>query len=96
MKRLRQIMSYVWRHKLLTAFLLVLIWFVAEIGSLPYLDVIRLKHERPGDTAFMLMHEEEAGARGEKFVKRQIWINLNRIPRTAINAVPPGHHETAA
>ncbi len=87
MKWLRQAMAFVWKHKLLTLCVLVLIWFVAEIGSLPYLDVIRLKQDRPGETAFMRMHEEQASAKGDAFVKRQLWISLNRIPRTAINAV---------
>jgi monofunctional biosynthetic peptidoglycan transglycosylase len=87
MKRLRQWASFFWQHKVFTVFLLVLIWFVAEIGSLPFLDVIRLKHEKPGETAFMRMHEEEALERGTKFVKRQFWVSLKRVPRTAINAV---------
>ena len=79
--------SFVRRHKLLSLFLLVLVWFAAEIGSLPFVDVIRLQHEKPGETAFMGMLSEEAREQGTVQGQRQVWLSLKRIPRTAINAV---------
>lgn len=87
MKRFRRGWSFLWAHKVLSLCLLALLVFVAEFGSLPYLDVIKLKRERPGETAFMRMHEDEARSKGNRFVRRQSWVSLNRIPRTAINAV---------
>ena len=87
MRWLRQGWSFVRRHKLLSLALLVVIWFVAEIGSLPFLDVIRLNHEPPGETAFMRMHGDLAQERGQPVRKRQVWVSLKSIPRTAVNAV---------
>ena len=87
MKWLRQVWSFAWAHKVLSLVLLALLVFAAEFGSLPFLDVIRLKHERPGETAFMRMHAEQARSKGTRFVRRQLWVSLNRIPRTAVNAV---------
>lgn len=87
MNALRHIWSFVRRHKVMTLCLVVLVWFVADIASLPFVDVIRLKHERPGETAFMRMHAEQANESGKGFVRHQAWVNLKSIPRTAINAV---------
>jgi len=87
MKVLASIWSFLRAHKVMTLCLLVLVWFVADIASLPFLEVIRLKHERPGETAFMRMHEGQAEEGSKAFVKRQAWVSLKSIPRTAIDAV---------
>lgn len=75
------------QHKVWTAVILIAVWIVLEVVTLPFWAVRDLKKTTPTETAFMRMHAERAADEGKPFRKIQRWIPLGRISRDAINAV---------
>lgn len=63
------------------------LWFVAEMFTLPFGSIVRLKRESPGETAFMREHAERAKASGRKFRVSQQWVPLSQIPQDVVDAV---------
>jgi monofunctional biosynthetic peptidoglycan transglycosylase len=75
------------KHKVSTALLLVLVLLLAELASIPWFAVARMKTENPAETALMRQRGAEAEAAGKPFRVTQKWISLSRIPKHVVDAV---------
>jgi monofunctional biosynthetic peptidoglycan transglycosylase len=75
------------RHKIKTALLLVLLFVLVELATIPWFSVAALKNTNPGPTALMKQRMEEARNEGKVLRITQHWIALSKIPRDVINAV---------
>ena len=74
-------------HRLRTAVLLFLFLVAAELATIPWFDIARLRRENPVTTALMRQRAEEALAAGKAYRVTQRWVTLERIPRTVVDAV---------
>jgi monofunctional biosynthetic peptidoglycan transglycosylase len=84
---LRRIPGWIRAHKFSTLLLLLLLLVLAELASIPWLDVARMKTQNPGETALMRQRAAEASAEGKQFRVTQNWIHLARIPKHLVDAV---------
>ncbi len=83
----RRIAGWMRTHKVRTAFLLLLVLVLAELASIPWFAVARLKTENPAETALMRQRVSEAAAAGKPYRVTQKWIPLARIPKPAVDAI---------
>jgi monofunctional biosynthetic peptidoglycan transglycosylase len=83
----RRIAGWVWNHRLYTALLLFLALLLAELASIPWFAVARLRTENPAVTALMRQRAGEAHASGKLYRVTQKWIPLARIPKHLVDAV---------
>jgi len=74
-------------HKVKTALLGVCLLIVAEILTIPFFGVARLRTENPVETALMRQRIREAAAEKKPLRIVHHWIPLSRIPRDVIDAV---------
>ena len=84
---LRRIRGWMRAHKISTALLLLLVLVLAELASIPWFAVARLKTQNPAETALMSQRAAEAAAEGKRFRVTQTWIPLARIPKHLVDAV---------
>jgi len=84
---LRKPAGWIWRHKIRSALLALLLIFILQIVFLPYGEIDRMKTVNPGETAFMREHAERAREQKKPFHKVQYWIPLKTIPKDAVDAV---------
>ena len=75
------------RHKLSTVLLFLLALLLAELVSIPWFAVARMKKENPAETALMRQRVAEAESAGKPFRVTQKWIPLSRIPKHLVDAV---------
>ncbi|HEX7572698.1 MAG TPA: monofunctional biosynthetic peptidoglycan transglycosylase [Bacteroidota bacterium] len=83
----RRITGWMRKHKVSTALLLFLVFLLAELASIPWFAVARMKTENPAGTALMRQREAEAEAAGKPFRVTQKWISLSHIPKQVVDAV---------
>ena len=83
----RRITGWMRKHKVSTALLLVLVLLLAELVTIPWFAVARLKKENPAGTALMRQRAAEAEAAGKPFRVTQTWVPLSRIPKHVVDAV---------
>jgi monofunctional biosynthetic peptidoglycan transglycosylase len=74
-------------HKVKTVFIVVGLFLLVELLTIPFFSVARLKSENPGETALMRQRVSEAEHAGKTLRITQHWIPLSRIPRHVIDAV---------
>jgi len=74
-------------HKVSTALLFLLALVVAELASLPWFAVVRMKAQNPAETALMRQRSAEAQAAGKPYRATQKWISLSLIPKQVVDAV---------
>jgi len=74
-------------HKLRSVLLLLLFLVAAELATIPWFDIARLRKENPAVTALMRQRAEEAAAAGKMYRPIQHWVPLDRIPRYVVDAV---------
>jgi len=74
-------------HKLRSVLILLLFLAAAELATIPWFDIARLRKENPVVTALMRQRAEEAAAAGKAYRPVQRWIPLDRIPRYVVDAV---------
>lgn len=85
--RMQRIRNWLLHNKIKSLFGVLLLWMFFEVLFLPFGEISRLKSANPTETAFMRHHRERASEEGKRFVKRQRWIPLSRIPKHLIDAV---------
>lgn len=73
-----------WKH---TVASLLVLWIGAEILSLPFGDIRRLKSSNPGETEFMRIHAQRAWDERKVFRKTQEWVRLRDVAPTVVNAI---------
>jgi monofunctional biosynthetic peptidoglycan transglycosylase len=76
-----------WTHKVYTTLLVILAVVVAELASIPWFAIARLKTVNPAGTALMRQREAEAEAAGKPFRVTQKWVSLSRVPKHVVDAV---------
>ncbi len=74
-------------YKFKTFLLVVVLFFLYELLTIPYFSIARLRKENPTETAFMKQRLEEAEDEGKPLKIAQKWISLSRIPKHAIDAI---------
>jgi len=84
---LRRTAGWIGTHKVLSVFLLLLTLALAELATIPWFAVARLKTENPSWTALMRQRAAEAAAAGKPYRVTQKWIALSRIPKHVVEAV---------
>jgi monofunctional biosynthetic peptidoglycan transglycosylase len=87
MTRLKRAFRWIASHKLLTLLLVILIFFLIQVATIPWFGVPRLKQENPKKTALMLQRIDEAEAKGKTLVIRQSWVPLSRLPKHLTDAI---------
>jgi len=87
MTRLKRAFRWIASHKLLTLLLVILIFFLIQVATIPWFGVPRLKQENPKKTALMLQRIDEAEAKGKTLVIRQSWVALSRLPKHLTDAI---------
>lgn len=60
---------------------------VAELLTIPWFSIARLKTENPKDTALMRQRTAEAREEGKALTIRQSWVPMSKLPRHLIDAV---------
>lgn len=85
--RTQRILNWLRHNKIKSLLGVLLLWMFFEVLFLPFGEINRLKSANPTETAFMRHHRERANEEGRRFVKRQRWIPLSRIPKHLIDAV---------
>jgi monofunctional biosynthetic peptidoglycan transglycosylase len=83
----RALLRWIKAHKVVSVVFLIVFWILAEIITLPYGAVVRLKSANPLETAFMKERREQGTERGKRFKLRQRWVSLADISKDLINAV---------
>jgi monofunctional biosynthetic peptidoglycan transglycosylase len=83
----RAVLRWIKAHKVASIGLLILLWIVVEIGTLPFGAVVRLKKTNPSTTALMNERREQEREEGKPFRVRQHWVSLGAIPKDLVNAV---------
>jgi monofunctional biosynthetic peptidoglycan transglycosylase len=74
-------------HKILSVGLLILLWILTEIATLPYGAVGRLKKSNPSETALMKERGDQERGQGKAFTIRQRWVSLGSISKDLVKAV---------
>jgi len=74
-------------HKVKTALLVVFLLILAEVLTIPFFSVARLKTENPVETALMRQRLVEAAAEKKPLKIIHRWIPLSLIPKHVIDAV---------
>ena len=81
------ILQWMRTHKLKTCFLLVLLYIVAEILTIPLLSVARLKSENPLETAMMRQRLEEAKDQETSLKIVHQWVPLSQVSKHVRQAI---------
>lgn len=87
MTRLSRAFRWIASHKLLTLLLVILLFFLIQVATIPWFGVPRLKEENPRQTALMRQRVDEAEAKGKTLVIRQSWVPLSRLPKHLTDAI---------
>jgi monofunctional biosynthetic peptidoglycan transglycosylase len=83
----RPLLRWIKAHKIVSVGILILFWILAEIATLPYGQVARLKKTNPSETALMKERADQEKERGKPFKIRQRWVSLESVSRDIVNAV---------
>jgi monofunctional glycosyltransferase len=85
--KVRRLLGWMRRHPFKSAVLLFGCFLIAELLTIPWFSVARLKTENPSETALMRQRLHEADGEGKSLKIAQRWIPLSRIPRHLVDAV---------
>ena len=84
---MRRLLKWMENHKMKTLFILVGLFALFELLTIPYFSIARLKTENPSETALMRQRLQEAGRDGKPLKIVQRWISLPRISKNLVDAV---------
>jgi monofunctional biosynthetic peptidoglycan transglycosylase len=85
--RWKKLLVWVREHKTKTAFLVVSLFILYEILTIPYFSIAKLRTENPTQTALMRQRLHEAEKQGKPLRIVHKWVPLSRISRNVIDAV---------
>ena len=74
-------------HPWKTFLIVVILGVAAELMTIPWLEVARLKTENPRMTALMRQRVDEARSEGRKLTITQSWVPLARIPKDVLQEI---------
>lgn len=81
------ILQWVSKHKLKTCFLVILLYVIAEILTIPFLSIARLKTENPEETAMMRQRLGEAKDQEKALKIVHRWVPLSQVPKHVRRAI---------
>ncbi len=84
---IEQVWAWIKTHKLKSFFILLGVFFLAEVATIPWFGVATLKTRNPTQTALMRQRLHEAESENKRLAIKEKWISLSRLPRYVINAV---------
>ncbi len=89
---MRELVSWLLRHKIVSVCLLFSLFIAVELGTLPFKEVAALRTINPRWTALMEERREQAASasihgRRKSFTVRQYWVPLDRISPNLVHAV---------
>ncbi len=87
MDRVRKLIRWARTHKIKTVLILVAVFVVVELLTIPFIGIARLNTRNPGETALMRQRIDEAEGEGKALKITQHWIPLSQLPRHVIDAV---------
>jgi len=82
-----RLLRWIRQHKVKSLLLLLLMFLVVELATIPWFGIAGLKSGNPGPTALMKQRMDEAREEGKTLKITQRWIALSRLPRHVIDAV---------
>lgn len=82
-----RILRWAWEHKVRTFFLLLLVFVVVELATIPWIGIGALRTVNPTETALMRQRKAEAADESRPYRISHRWIGLSRIPRYVIDAI---------
>jgi monofunctional glycosyltransferase len=85
--RLARIGQWVRKQKIKSILLVLLVAFLAELATIPFLRVAQLRTENPSETALMRQRMQESIEEGARLSIAHRWIPLSKLPKELINAV---------
>jgi monofunctional glycosyltransferase len=85
--RIQRVLRWMKSHKAKTALIVLGLFFVYELLTVPYFSVIMLKTQNPVETALMRQRLREAERDGKAFKIAQRWVPLSRISKNLVDAV---------
>lgn len=84
---MRKIWEWAKAHKVKATVVAVMVFFAAEVLTIPWLQVSTLRTENPTETALMRQRAREAEREGKPFSIKHKWISISKLPRHVVNAV---------
>jgi monofunctional biosynthetic peptidoglycan transglycosylase len=84
---MKRILGWVLAHKVKSALLLLLIFVVVELATIPWISIGALRTVNPTETALMRQRKSEADADAKPYRVTQRWIALSRVPRHVQDAI---------
>jgi monofunctional biosynthetic peptidoglycan transglycosylase len=87
MTLLKRAFRWIASHKLLTLLLVIVVFVLIQVATIPWFGVPRLREQNPKETALMRQRIDEAEAKGKTLVIRQSWVPLSRLPRYLTDAI---------
>lgn len=83
----RRLVQWAFAHKLRALLMVLGLFVVVELLTIPWWDLPRLRTENPRETALMRQRREEAEREGKHLIVQHRWVPLSKVPRHVINAV---------
>ena len=80
-------MQWMRAHKVKTVVLILLLFVLFEIATIPFFSIARLRNENPVETALMVQRQREAEDAGKPLKITKKWIPLSRIPKHVVDAI---------
>jgi monofunctional glycosyltransferase len=87
MTRLKRAFRWIASHKLLTLLLVIVVFVLIQVATIPWFGVPRLRDQNPKETALMRQRIDEAETKGKTLVIRQSWVPLSRLPKYLTDAI---------
>jgi len=84
---MQRLLDWIKGHKVKTALILVGLFILVELLTIPFFSIARLRTENPSETALMRQRLREAERGGKKLRIVQRWVPLSRISKNLIDAV---------
>lgn len=87
MSRVRRLLKVMGDHPVKTFGVVVGLFLLYELFTIPYLSIAALKSQNPSETALMEQRVQEAAQDGRKLRIVQHWVPLSHISRNLVDAV---------
>ncbi len=85
--RVSRILRWVTRHKIRAVLIVIGVYLVVELLTIPWFGIRDLRTSNPTETALMRQRENEASNNEKPLKIRQQWVSLAKLPKYLIDAV---------
>jgi monofunctional biosynthetic peptidoglycan transglycosylase len=84
---MKRVLAWVRAHKVKAVLLLLLLFVLIELATIPWISIGALRTVNPTETALMRQRKAEAEVESRPYRVTQRWIPLKRIPSYVVEAV---------